>query len=157
MYLWLSSETSCFQSPTASLSPGLLCTAVMFRTPGWGKESWFCSHSGAPSRPISRNGYCSLISPKASYGLSRIIHWSITTSPLNPSPLDPITPLDVPTSKDHHPPSTKIVLKRNGIIWVREAFKKYNKRTTTTKKHLFYLHFAFLCFFLSVHSYQAFW
>ena len=88
MYLWLSSETSCFQSPTASLSPGLLCTAVMFRTPGWGKESWFCSHSGAPSRPISGNGCCSLISPKASYGPSRIIHWSIT-SPLNPSPLDP--------------------------------------------------------------------
>ena len=147
MCLWLFSETSCFQSPTASLSPGLLCTAVMSRTLGWGKESWFCAHSGAPGRPISGNGCCLLISAKASYGLSRIIHWSIKTSPLNPSPLDPITPLDVPTFQDHHPPSTKIVLKRNGIIRVRETFKKYNKRTTTTKS---------ICFISILHSYVFF-
>lgn len=156
MYLWLSSETSCFQSPTASLSPGLLCTAVMFRTPGWGKESWFCSHSGAPSRPISGNGCCSLISPKASYGPSRIIHWSIT-SPLNASPLDPshLWMSQHPKTTIHPP------LKLSQREMVSFESEKHSRNTIKEqqqqKKHLFYLHFAFLCFFLSVHSYQAFW
>lgn len=133
-----SSAATCFQSPTPSLSPGLLRTAVMLRTLGWGREKgWFLSHSDAQEQthiqkwvPFT-NCHKGVLRTSPDHAL---INHNITSGPNHTV---------VPTSKDQRPPFTKIVLKRNGIIWTRETFKKQNEEIM----HVFYLHFAFPCFF----------